>query len=67
MIGPMLHRLVGIVDTPSFFRRFRNDKELVEVCGDIARGEDDWRELARLVVPRFPSLFFGSLGPPRSE
>jgi len=65
LIGPPLQRLVGVVDTASFFRRFKEDGRLVEVCGGIARGEESWQTLARLALVRFPSLFFGSLERPR--
>ena len=67
LIGPVLHWLVGVVDAPRFFGRFKEDRALVEVCAGIARGEADWRHLARLAGPRFPRLFFSSLEPVRTS
>jgi geranylgeranyl reductase family protein len=67
LIGPLLHRLVGVVGTEHLFRNFKRMPELVDVCADIARGEEDWLELARLAAPRFLPLFFSSIGPIRES
>jgi flavin-dependent dehydrogenase len=60
-ISPVLHRLVGVVDTRSFFDNFGEETALVEICLRIARGEQGWRALLRSAVPKFPALFFSSL------
>lgn len=61
MLSPVLHRLVGIVDTEKFFDDFHGRDELVGACMGIAKGEQDWRLLARLGLINFPSLFLSSL------
>ena len=60
-ISPILHRLVGVVDTKAFFENFQHEKALVGICLKIARGEGDWRLLLQRTIARFPLLFFGSL------
>ncbi|MFP4545862.1 MAG: hypothetical protein ACLFPN_03320 [Methanomassiliicoccales archaeon] len=60
-IGPLLHSLVGVVDTDLFFRRFRREGRLVDLCLGISRGDERWTSLLRELIPRFPRLFFSSL------
>jgi geranylgeranyl reductase family protein len=62
LLSPLLHRMVGVVDTRRFFDSFHEEKALVQICLGIARGEDDWRSLLLQTIPRFPRLFFASLG-----
>ena len=61
LLSPLLHRLVGVVDTRRFLENFHNDDELVRACLEIAQGRAKWQLLARLAIPRFPRLFFSSL------
>ena len=61
LIGPVLHWLVGVVDTDRFFDIFCSDSLLVEECLGIANGEDSWTGLFRSCLRRFPRLFFSSL------
>jgi geranylgeranyl reductase family protein len=62
-LSPYLHWLVGVVDTRHFFDNLHDDETLVTTCLRIARGEDDWRGLLARTIPKFPRLFFSSLGP----
>ena len=62
LIGPVLHRLVGVVDTGHFISNMTDEEELVEAYSGMARGDSDWFDLARLTAPRFLPLFFSSLG-----
>ena len=61
LIGPVLHRLVGVVDTDTFFDRFADERRMTDLCLDIARGETRWVTLLMAVLPRFPRLFLSSL------
>jgi geranylgeranyl reductase family protein len=61
VLSPILHRLMGVVDTKRFFEVVRDDQILIEACLAIARGEENWRLLLRRIIPRFPRLFFSSL------
>jgi flavin-dependent dehydrogenase len=61
ILSPVLHRLVGVVDTRKFLENFHGEKELVKACMAIAQGQAGWQLLAKLAVPRFPRLFFSSL------
>jgi flavin-dependent dehydrogenase len=60
-LSPVLHRLMGVVDTKRFFEVVHDDQILIEACLAIARGEENWRLLLRRIIPRFPRLFFSSL------
>jgi geranylgeranyl reductase family protein len=61
-LSPFLHRIVGVVDTRRFFDNFHREEVLLGVCLGIARGEEDWQSLLLKTIPRFPRLFFSSLG-----
>jgi geranylgeranyl reductase family protein len=61
LLSPILHRLVGVVDTRKFLENFHDEDALVKACLSIAQGQDNWQLLARLAIPRFPRLFFSSL------
>jgi geranylgeranyl reductase family protein len=61
LIGPLLHWLVGVVNTERFFEVFSDDNELVSTCLQIARGEVTWTRLFRQTIRKFPRLFFSSL------
>ncbi|NYT11628.1 MAG: NAD(P)/FAD-dependent oxidoreductase [Methanomassiliicoccales archaeon] len=61
LIGPLLHWLVGVVNTERFFEVFSGDDELVLTCLQIARGEVTWMRLLRQTIRKFPRLFFSSL------
>lgn len=61
LIGPLLHWLVGVVNTERFFEVFSHDDELVSTCLQIARGEITWMKLLRQTIRKFPRLFFSSL------
>ena len=61
LLSPLLHRLVGMVDTRMFLENFHEEDALVKACLSIAQGKASWPLLARLAVPRFPRLFFSSL------
>jgi geranylgeranyl reductase family protein len=60
LLSPVLHRLVGVVDTSKFLDNFHEDDALVKACMAIAQGKASWQSLARLAIPRFPRLFFSS-------
>jgi geranylgeranyl reductase family protein len=61
LLSPLLHRLVGVVDTRKFLENFHDEDDLVKACLEIAQGRARWPLLAKLAVPRFPRLFFSSL------
>jgi flavin-dependent dehydrogenase len=61
LLSPILHRLVGVVDTRKFFENFHEEQALVKACLAIAQGQAKWQLLAKLAIPRFPRLFFSSL------
>ena len=61
LISPLLHWLVGVVNTERFFEVFSDDDELVSTCLQIARGEATWTRLFRQTIRKFPKLFFSSL------
>jgi len=56
LIGPVLHWLVGVVDTDRFFEVFSSDPRLVSTCLGVARGEDSWTTLFRRCVQKLPRL-----------
>jgi flavin-dependent dehydrogenase len=60
-LSPVLHRLVGVVDTQKFLENFHEEEALIKACLAIAQGQANWQLLARLTAPRFPRLFFSSL------
>jgi geranylgeranyl reductase family protein len=61
IIAPMLHRLIGVVDTDKFFENVVGYKGIVRACEGIAVGADDWRSLLAETIPSFPRLFLSSL------
>ncbi len=61
LIGPLIHYLVGVVDTDLFLRNFREESDLVDICLDISRGRQRWTQLLKEVTFRFPQLFFSSI------
>lgn len=60
-ISPAAQWLIGVVDTPVLMRKLHGDPEIVSTSLHISRGEAEWESLLRLVVRRFPYLFFSSL------
>lgn len=61
VISPQAQWLMGIVDTPVLVRKMQEDRELVSTCLGISNGERSWEALLRLIVRKFPYLFFSSL------
>jgi flavin-dependent dehydrogenase len=61
VISPQAQWLMGVVDTPALMRKMQDDPELVSTCLGISNGERSWEALLRLIVRRFPYLFFSSL------
>jgi geranylgeranyl reductase family protein len=61
LMGPVLHWLIGVVDTDRFFDVFCSHPGMVSSCLGIARGEESWTALFLKCVQRFPRLFFTSL------
>ncbi len=62
LIGPLLHRLIGVVDTGHFMSNMEKEERLVNAYAEVARGDAVWADLARQAAPRFLPLFFSSLG-----
>lgn len=60
-ISPVLHWLLGVVDTGAFFRIIKDEGPYVEAWTRMALGEEDWRKLLLMTVPRFHRLLFRSL------
>ncbi len=60
-ISPAAQWLIGVVDTPVLMRKMHGDPDIVSTSLQISRGEAEWEALLRLVVRRFPYLFFSSL------
>ncbi len=61
LLSPVLHRLVGVVDTRKFLENFHKEEALVKACLEIAQGRASWQLLAILAIPRSPRLFFSSV------
>jgi geranylgeranyl reductase family protein len=61
IIAPVLHWLIGVVDTGKFFENVVGYKGIVRASEGIAIGADDWRSLLAETIPSFPRLFFSSL------
>jgi len=61
VISPQAQWLIGVVDTSTLMRKMHDDPELVSTCLDISKGERSWEALLRLIVRKFPYLFFSSL------
>lgn len=61
VISPKAQWLMGVVNTPVLVRKMQEDTELVSTCLGISKGEQSWEALLRLIVRRFPYLFFSSL------
>ncbi|OPY33381.1 MAG: Digeranylgeranylglycerophospholipid reductase [Methanomassiliicoccales archaeon PtaU1.Bin124] len=61
LIGPVLHWLIGVVDTKHFFSVIREYDDLMGTMVNIALGDQDWRSLALQTIPDFLPLFLSSL------
>ncbi|MCX6651709.1 MAG: NAD(P)/FAD-dependent oxidoreductase [Methanomassiliicoccales archaeon] len=61
VISPVLHWLLGVVDTGAFFRTVRKEQPYVEAWTRMALGEENWQRLLMMTIPRFHRLLFGSL------
>lgn len=61
IISPQAQWLMGVVDTPALVKKMEEDPELVSTCLGISKGERRWESLLRLIVRKFPYLFFSSL------
>ena len=61
VISPVLHWLLGVVDTGEFFRTVRKEGPYVDAWTRMALGEESWRKLLMMTIPRFHRLLFGSL------
>lgn len=61
VISPTAQWLIGVVDTPALMRKLQGDEAIMATSLKISRGEAEWDALLRLVVRRFPYLFFSSL------
>jgi len=61
MISPVLHWLLGVVDTGAFFQTVRKERPYVEAWTRMALGEERWQRLLMMTIPRFHRLLFGSL------
>ncbi|MDD1771572.1 MAG: NAD(P)/FAD-dependent oxidoreductase [Methanomassiliicoccales archaeon] len=61
VISPVLHWLLGVVDTGEFFRTVRKEGPYVDSWTKMALGEESWRKLFMMTIPRFHRLLFASL------
>lgn len=61
VISPILHWLLGVVDTGAFFRTVRQEPPYVEAWTRMALGEEKWQRLLMMTIPRFHRLLFRSL------
>jgi len=61
VISPVLHWLLGVVDTRAFFHTVRQEGPYVEAWTRMALGEETWQRLLMMTIPRFHRLFFRSL------
>lgn len=61
VISPVLHWLLGVVDTKAFFRTVRQEGPYVDAWTRMALGEESWQKLLMMTIPRFHRLFFRSL------
>ncbi len=61
MISPILHWLIGVVDTGAFFRVIKEEKQYYKAWTRLALGEETWQQLLIKTIPRFHRLFFRSL------
>ncbi len=60
-ISPVLHWLLGVVDTKAFFRTVRQETHYVDAWTRMALGQETWQRLLMMTIPRFHRLFFRSL------
>ncbi len=60
-ISPVLHWLLGVVDTKAFFRTVRQETQYVDAWTRMALGQETWQRLLMMTIPRFHRLFFRSL------
>jgi len=61
VISPVLHWLLGVVDTRAFFETVRQEGPYVEAWTRMALGEETWQRLLMMTIPRFHRLLFRSL------
>jgi len=61
VISPILHWLLGVVDTRAFFHTVRQEGPYVDAWTRMALGEETWQRLLMMTIPRFHRLFFRSL------
>ncbi|MCE5260681.1 MAG: NAD(P)/FAD-dependent oxidoreductase [Euryarchaeota archaeon] len=61
IISPVLHWLLGVVDTGAFFRAVGKEEEYIRAWTEMALGEETWQRLLMMTIPRFHRLFFRSL------
>ncbi len=61
VISPVLHWLLGVVDTRAFFETVRQEGPYVEAWTKMALGEETWQRLLMMTIPRFHRLLFRSL------
>jgi flavin-dependent dehydrogenase len=61
-ICPWLHWLIGVVDINRLAALIAADAAMIETMVAMAEDKEDWRALLARVIPRFPRLFFSSLG-----
>jgi len=62
-VSPVLHWLLGVVDTGEFFRVVREDNEYLQAWMRMAYGDERWQKLMSMTMARFPRLLFSSLSP----
>jgi len=61
LISPVLHWLLGVVDTGAFFNVMREESSYFEAWTELALGNETWQSLLLKTIPRFHRLFFRSL------
>ena len=61
LISPVLHWLIGVVDTHKFFDNVVRYPGIVRASESVAIGSGDWRKLLAETITSFPSLFLSSL------
>ena len=61
LMSPVLHWLLGVVDTGAFFKVIKEETQYFESWGQLALGHETWQSLLIKTIPRFHRLFFRSL------
>jgi len=61
LISPVLHWLLGVVDTGAFFNVMKEESTYFEAWTQLALGNETWQSLLLQTIPRFHRLFFRSL------